>query len=240
MGKTTLTLNLAAALAERGLRTLVVDLDPQGYATTGAGLLAEYDRTGETLASQLLGDSPGFAQEIIRPTEDGFDVLPSNLDMFTVEARLTSQRGRESRLLQLLTPLAPSYDYVLIDCPASLGPLTDNAIVAAGEVLVPMLPDGLSLRAFELLLDQIDSIRHALNVGVNVIGLVINQYADTNAAQRVDADLELLGVPVLARIRKRVAATNSWEKGRSVLATDPTGHIAEVVRELAKTIVETA
>lgn len=237
VGKTTLTLNLAAALVELGLRTLVVDMDPQGYATAGAGLTEEYDRAGVTLASEILGESSDGARSLVCQADDGFSVLPSNIDMFTVESRLTAARAREMRLKNLLAPLAEDFDFVLIDCPASLGALTDNAIVAAGEVVAPILPDGLSLRALELLLDQIDSIRAQLAVDVVLVGLVVNQYTDTNAARRVDADLEELPVKVLARIRKRVSATNSWEKGLSVFKTDPAGHIASVMRELASELV---
>jgi chromosome partitioning protein len=240
VGKTTLTLNLAAALVELGLRTLLVDIDPQGYATAGSGHLDEYDRSGVTLSSLLLGDvPPSGVTAIIKPTEDGYDLLPSNLDMFTTEQGLVTQRGREDRLRRILAEVGERYDFALIDCPASLGPLTDNAIVAAGEVIVPMLPDGLSLRALELLLDQIDSIRVSLGVEVRLLGVVLNQYTDTLAARRVDEDLAALpDLTILARIRKRVSTTNSWEAGRSVLSTDPKGHVAEAVRELAKSLAE--
>jgi chromosome partitioning protein len=238
VGKTTLTLNLGAAFAERGLRTLVVDLDPQGYTTAGCGQIGEYDREGPSLAGALMGELDATEiKSLVRRTLDGYDLLPSNLDMFTIEARLTGQRGREFRLRQVLATFEDEYDFVLIDCPASLGPLTDNAIVAVGEIIVPMLPDGLSIRALELLLDQIDSIRGALGVEVTIAGLVINKYDDTLAAARVDEDLKTIPVPVLARIRKRVAATNSWEAGRSVLTTDPTGHITVAVRELASVLM---
>jgi chromosome partitioning protein len=239
VGKTTLTLNLCSALAELGLKVLLVDIDPQGYATAGSGHLAEYDRAGVTFASALLADvakvNPESVASIIRATDDGYDLLPSNLDMFKAEQLLGTQRGREYRLSQIIEALNGRYDFVLIDCPPSLGALTDNAIVAAGEVIVPMLPDGLSIRALELLLDQIESIRMQLGVNVHLAGVVLNQYTDTLAAKRVDEDLASLPeIKVLARIRKRVSTTNSWEAGRSVLSTDPKGHVAESVRSIAK------
>jgi chromosome partitioning protein len=234
VGKTTLTLNLCAALAELGLRVLLVDEDPQGYATAGSGHL--YDREGVTFASFLLGDiPPEGVTAIIKTTKDGYDLLPSNLDMFTSEQLLSAQRGREYRLSQILEAIDKNYDFALIDCPPSLGVLTDNAIVAARRVIVPMLPDGLSIRALELLLDQIESIRSQLGVEVALSGVVLNQYSDTLAAKRVDQDLAALPeIRVLARIRKRVSTTNSWEAGRSVLSTDPKGHVAESVRDIAK------
>jgi chromosome partitioning protein len=236
VGKTTLTLNLCAALAELGLRVLLVDEDPQGYATAGSGHLEDYDREGVTFASFLLGDiPPEGVTAIIKTTKDGYDLLPSNLDMFTSEQLLSAQRGREYRLSQILEAIDKNYDFALIDCPPSLGVLTDNAIVAARRVIVPMLPDGLSIRALELLLDQIESIRSQLGVEVALSGVVLNQYSDTLAAKRVDQDLAALPeIRVLARIRKRVSTTNSWEAGRSVLSTDPKGHVAESVRDIAK------
>lgn len=239
VGKTTITLNLAAALAQLDLRVLVIDLDPQGYATTGLGFAKLYDADETSLAHVLTGTQIEPLGDLIVKTEEGFDLLPSNLAMFTVEPQLVAARAREFRLRDLIVGLEDVYDVLLIDCPPSMGVLTDNAIVAAGHVLVPMLPDGLSIRALELLLDQIDSITRELHVDVEFDGLILNQWNNTKAARRVDADLAHLPVSVLGRIPRRIAATNSWEEGRSVVASDPSSSLVEVIRNIAMQIAPT-
>jgi chromosome partitioning protein len=239
VGKTTVTLNLAAALAALDLRVLVVDLDPQGYATYGCGAGGRYESEGPNLASALLGEQITPLSDLAVRTADGFDILPSHLEMLVADPRLYAMRGREHRLSGILE-FATAWDYCLIDCPASLGVLTDNAIVAAGEVLVPLKPDGLSLRALELLMDQIESIRTGLRTRADVIGLVINMWDDTLTAQRVLADLAAgVPVPILGTIRRRVALSEAWEDGRSVLSTQPLHHAAVAYRELAEAVVET-
>lgn len=236
VGKTTITLNVAAALSQLGLRTLVVDLDPQGYATTGLGRAELYEAEGTSLATALTGSQLESLGDLIVSTTEGFDLLPSHLSMFTVEQELISARAREFRLQDLFVGLEDVYDMVLIDCPPSMGVLTDNAIVAAGRVLVPMLPDGLSIRALELLLDQVDSIKRHLRVDVEFEGLVLNQWTNTNAAKRVANDLAGLPVRVLGRIPRRIAATNSWEEGRSVVTFDPSNPLVAVIRDIALAI----
>lgn len=117
--------------------------------------------------------------------------------------------------------------------PPSLGVLTDNAVVAAREVLIPIKPEGKSFRAIELLYDQLTSIRAGLGIDVHIIGIVVNAHDDTRVARRVDTDLARLPVQVLARIRKRTAVDEAWERHQSVLDYEPAGHSAEVFRQLA-------
>src|SRR5919205_4456970 len=173
VGKTTITINLGAALAELGFRTLLVDLDPQGHLTEGLGL--PEPEGVETLAALLLGRTTVPIQTLTVTHECGVAVIPASINLFLTERDLVHLRGREYRLMRVFEPLEDKYDYTLIDCPPTLGQLTDNALVAARKALVPIQPDDTSLRALEMLLDQVHSIREGLGLMVDIVGLVVNQ-----------------------------------------------------------------
>ena len=236
VGKTFISTHLAVALAETGKRVLLVDLDPQGHATGGLGLEDYYDdaQSEATLANALLAEWTGDASELVYAKVEGVDVIPSTVEQLLVEPRMAAMRGREYRLKQIISQL--DYDWIVVDCPPGFGALTDNAIVATGNVLVVLQPHGSSLRALELLLDQLSSIRSGLGVEVNVPGVVVNYYEDTKAAERVDGVLNEVGLPVLCRVRKRVAVVDAWEEGRTLIKKDPSGHVAVAIRKLAATL----
>ena len=235
VGKTTITINLGAALAEMGFRTLLVDLDPQGHLTEGLGLTEP--EGVETLAALLLGRTTVPIQTLTVTHECGVAVIPASINLFLTERDLVHLRGREYRLMRVFEPLAEQYDYTLIDCPPTLGQLTDNALVAARKALVPIQPEDTSLRALEMLLDQIYSIREGLGLTVEIVGLVVNQADDTLVTRRT---LETLGravpVPILATIRRRVRLKEAWAAGKPVTMTAPTGDAAEAFRTLAQAL----
>src|SRR5919199_306288 len=235
VGKTTITINLGAALAERGVRTLLVDLDPQGHLTEGLGL--SEPEGDETLAAAILGRTSIPIKTLTVTHGCGVDIIPASLDLFLTERDLVHLRGREYRLMRVFEPLEDKYDYTLIDCPPTLGQLTDNALVAARKALVPIQPEDTSLRALEMLLDQIYSIREGLGLTVEIVGLVVNQADDTLVTRRT---LETLGravpVPILASIRRRVRLKEAWAKGKPVTMTEPQGDAAEAFRTLAQAL----
>jgi len=238
VGKTTTTINTGAALAELGHRVLLVDLDPQGALTEGLG--AE-PAVGETsLSAALLEDAAPPLSGIVRECAPNLHVLPTDDGMFLVESKLVSLRGRERRLARALEPLSSSYDVILIDCPPSLGGLTDNALVASGEALVPMQLEDTSVKALEILLDQIDSLRLALEHRVRIVGLVANLVEDNNVSKRVLAALEQLPIPIVASIRKRTKLREAWADGRSILALDARSDTADAYRALAQALIATA
>jgi chromosome partitioning protein len=240
VGKTTVAINLAAGLAELGERVLLVDLDPQGDATTGLGFEERYEAEVPSLLAALTGRLPaGTAVRDLVVTAPPLDLLPSNLDLALAERLLLTEHGREHLLARrVLAGFSGRYDWCLVDCPPSLGVLTDNAIVAAGEVLVVIKPEGKSLRALGLLLDQIASLRQGLDVSAEIVGVVIAAHDDTRVAKRVDDDLAALPVPVLGRIRKRVAVDEAWERHQTVLEYEPDGYTAVAFRELASRVVK--
>ena len=240
VGKTATTVNLGAALVERGRRVLVVDLDPQGHATEGLGMAqAQLPRTlGAVLTAQA-----EVGRDLVVERAGGLALVASSLDHFLTEQRLVALPGREMRLKRALTVLGAGFDYVLIDCPPTLGALTDNALVAAAGdgsgVLVPMESDPSSVHAAGILLDQLDSLREALTIEVTILGLVLTKVDDTVVSKRVLAGLaESVPVPVLAQFRRRVKVREAWDSGRTVLEYDPQGDTAEGFRALAAAVEE--
>jgi chromosome partitioning protein len=248
VGKTTVTVALAAAAAAAGARVLVIDADPQGHATIALGREALYSGEKPNLATVLIGESPGVGlAELIDlqvwqpPTANGglaggrVDLLPACPLMFVVDLRLAGERGREFRLARLLgsSGLAAHYDLCLIDCPPSLGLLTDNALIASREVLIVVGADPASEHGLELLVSQIRSLRDALDVEVAITGLVVNRTEATRVSRDSVTGFAELGLPVLATIPKRVRFQEAWKRRVPYQALEPTGEVAEAFAALA-------
>ncbi len=169
VGKTTTAVNLSSALARAGKRVLLVDLDPQGNATTGCGV----DKLALTRSSYdvLLEDQP-MRDALRRSAGDEFDLLPTNTDLTAAEVSLMNHPMRERRLSRALEPLLADYDYVFIDCPPSLSMLTINALVASDGVLVPLQTEYYALEGLTGLLATIDKIRELYNPGLRLEGIL--------------------------------------------------------------------
>ncbi len=173
MGKTTTAVNLAAGLALAEHPTLLVDLDPQGNATTGLGV----QKAGlyPTIYHVLLGGEP--AEKAVRETVlTRLRILPSDIDLVGAEIELVSIEQREYRLRAALESIAESYDYVIIDCPPSLGLLTLNALVAAHRVLVPLQCEFYALEGLTQLLKTVKLVRERLNPGLGFEGIVLTMF----------------------------------------------------------------
>ena len=170
VGKTTTTINLAAALAEYGRRVLVVDFDPQGAASVGLGVNPHgLDDTVYT----LLMDRNAQLAEIVRPTVvEGLDVLPANIDLSAAEVQLVGEVARESVLSRALRPAEADYDVILVDCQPSLGLLTVNALTAAHGVLIPLECEFFALRGVALLIETVEKVRDRLNPRLHIDGIV--------------------------------------------------------------------
>jgi chromosome partitioning protein len=155
--------------------------------------------------------------------------------MFVVDLRLAGERGREFRLARLLgsSGLAAHYDLCLIDCPPSLGLLTDNALIASREVLIVVGADPASEHGLDLLISQIRSLRDALDVEVAITGLVVNRTEATRVSRDSVAGFAQLGLPVLAAIPKRVRFQEAWKRRVPFQALEPTGDVAEAFTALA-------
>lgn len=187
VGKTTTAVNLAACLAANDRRVLLIDLDPQGNATTGSGVNKE--ELELTTCEVLLGDAR--AMDAIRPVEDGgYAVLPANSDLTAAEVRLMQEIGRELKLRQALEPVVGMFDYVLVDCPPSINMLTLNALTAANGVLIPIQCEYYALEGLSSLLETVRQIRNSVNPGIAIEGLLRTMFDPRNRlANEVSAQL---------------------------------------------------
>jgi chromosome partitioning protein len=173
VGKTTTAINLAASVASRGYRVLLVDFDPQGNASSGVGY--SRDRVELTIYDALVGDVS--IEDAIRPTEiTTLFVVPANTELVGAEIELISAERRERVLADALAPVADQYDYIVIDCPPSLGLLTLNALVAADGVVIPMQAEYFALEGLSALSATIDKVRAAYNPGLTIDGVLFTMY----------------------------------------------------------------
>ena len=173
VGKTTSTVNLAFALASRGARMLVVDIDPQGNATSSFGV--DKQDLDATLYDALVGDSDP-AETVIAAVRERIDLLPATPTLAAAEVELVDQAHREHRLAETLAPLRERYDIVLIDSPPSLGLLTVNALTAADGVVIPVQCEYLALEGVSQVLSTIDLIRRGLNTDLELLGVLMTMY----------------------------------------------------------------
>ncbi len=223
VGKTTLTTNLGAAFASRGAKVLMIDFDPQGHMTTGIGKRDIYDTRKDTFFQVLTGKDLSAVNDVIRQHEsEGFDFIPANADLFLAERELDRARNREYKLRNILETIVTPYDWILIDCPPDLGALTDNAINAARNVIVPVQAEGTSTWALELLLDQIETIERELRIQVDILAIIPNLVQTSTMGREILAELRR-DVPGVApfEMPKRVILGEAWRAGRSIYAYDP-------------------
>lgn len=188
VGKTTTSVNLAAALARAGQRTLLVDLDPQGNATMGSGI--DKRALTRTVYHVLLGLGEA-AKCRLRAERGGYDLLPANRELAGAEVELVDLGNREGRLKAALAPLHDEYDFIFIDCPPSLSLLTLNGLVAARSVLIPMQCEYYALEGLSDLVGTVKRVRANLNPELEIAGLIRTMYDARNTlAQQVSAQLE--------------------------------------------------
>ena len=186
VGKTTTAVNLCACLAERGKKTLLVDADPQGNASSGSGVQAG----DKSLYEVLLGIATAENCVTASDTEN-MSVLPSDIRLAAAEVELVSLERREYRMRAALRPLAEAYDYIIIDCPPSLGLLTVNALTAANSVLIPIQCEYYALEGVRSLMDTISRVKRGLNPALDVEGVLLTMFdGRTNLSLQVVAQVK--------------------------------------------------
>jgi chromosome partitioning protein len=235
VAKTTTTLNLGVAFAEKGHKVLLIDLDPQGNLTMSQGL--NPDTIEQSMFDVLVHRLP--IEQVIETRE--VDIAVSSIDLAGADMALASQIGRERALEKALATVKGRYDYILIDTPPSLGLLTINAFVVADGVIVPVQTEYLSLRGLVQLENTLTMVRENLNPRVEIVGIVPTMY-DKRLTHSREADeilREEFGDLVYhTRIRKTVRFAEAPVKGSSVLAYDPDGEAANMYRDLAREVLD--
>jgi len=219
VGKTTTAVNLAAALARTPKCVLLIDLDPQGNATMGSGI--DKREIDMSTTNVLLGEAD--ARSTIVRSEDGFDLLPCNIDLTAAEIQLMDLPNREQRLKQALEPVRDDYDFVLIDCPPSLSLLTLNALTVADSVLVPMQCEYYALEGLSSLLSTIDALKGRLNPNLEIEGVLRTMYdVRNNLANAVSAELTNHFGDVVFRtiVPRNVRLAEAPSHGQSILGYD--------------------
>jgi chromosome partitioning protein len=266
VGKTTTAVNLGAALKEIGRQVLVVDLDPQGNATLHCGF--NPDKQSKTVWSafsaslrmngvgvtsredtdlidfdiglELGGESrPSLEECIISAGEDGFDLVPSNLELSQADADLMSAINRERRLHRLLEPIRDRYDFILIDCPPYLGLLTINALATADYAIVPLQATYLAMKGVNTLFRTIALVQRDLNYGLRVRGVLLTMvdHRTVHSQQVVDVARNTISqkIPVFeVEIPQNVDLADAAAAGKSVLLYAPRSRGALAYRKLAE------
>jgi chromosome partitioning protein len=235
VGKTTTAVNLGAALAEEGRRVLVVDVDPQANASSALGREAAPGRDSYEV---LLGDLTAAAA-ILDTTAAGVLLLPASRDLAGAEIELVAVEGREQRLRGALAEVRDRFDYVLIDCPPSLGLLTVNALTAADEVIVPVQCEYLALEGLGHLARTLELVRQRLNPALRLRGLVMTMFdARTNLAAEVVAEVRRHFAQTYRTVIPRsVRLSEAPSHGRSILEYDPSSSGARAYRSLADEVI---
>jgi len=220
VGKTTTTINLATALAACDKRVLIVDMDPQGNASTGLGLGQE---ERQVTSYDVLVDGTSVGAAAIATAVPGMAILPASLDLSGAEIELVDEPRREYRLAEALAAATSSYEFILIDCPPSLNLLTLNALVAADAVLVPLQCEFYALEGLTHLLQTIDQVKRVFNPRLAIQGVVLTMYDKrNNLCELVAADVRgHFGDKVYATVIPRnVKVSEAPSHGKPVLLYD--------------------
>jgi chromosome partitioning protein len=237
VGKSTTAINLGAALGEMGKQVLLVDLDPQGNCSSGLGV--EKSLIQQCIYDVLLNDVP-LEEVIIPDIAEGLDIAPATINLAGAEVELVSEMARENRLKDAVGSMRGKYDFILIDCPPSLGLLTVNALVAADKLLIPIQCEFYALEGVTKLLESMKRVKSRLNPTLDIYGILLTMYDSrtTLSKQVVDEVREYFGRLVFTTpIPRTVKLSEAPSFGQPITQYDPKGRGALSYIELAKEVI---
>jgi chromosome partitioning protein len=238
VGKTTTAVNLAAGLAEAGKFVLLVDLDPQGNATSGLGLKAEENDRG--LYHAVMGQDR-LHDVIYNTAHAGLRVVPATPDLAGANVELVTVEGRESKLSDILSEIKHAYDYIIIDCPPSLGILTLNGLVAADHILIPVQAEYFALEGLGQLLKTIDLVRDNIKPSLNVMGAILTMFDNRNRlSEEVLQELYKYFPNTIFRsvIPRTVRLAEAPSYGKSIFHYEPSGKAAKAYERLTREVLD--
>ena len=237
VGKTTTSVNLSAAFAEMGKKVLLIDCDPQGNATSGLGI--EKDGLELSIYDALINDTP--MEEIILQTQFGLDMVPSVMDLAGAEVELVNLDDKQYRLKKAVELIKDKYDYILIDCPPSLGHVTLNALTAADSVLLPLQCEFYALEGLSQLLSTVQLVQEQLNGDLRIEGLVLSRYdSRTNLAEQVVEEVKthFPDMVYATKIPRNVRLSEAPSFGKPIFAYASSSKGAQAYMSLAEEVIE--
>ncbi len=239
VGKSTTAVNLSACLGEKGYKTLLVDLDPQGNSSSGIG----FDKTTCELSTYdcLLNDEVKTEEVIVKPEVKNVWLAPATIDLAGAEAELVQVIARESRLKEALEEINGVFDFVIVDCPPSLGLLTVNALTGSDKLIIPIQCEFYALEGLSKILDSMNMVKKRLNPTLDIYGVVITMFDKrTSLAKQVSEEVaKFFGDKVFkTKIPRTVRLSEAPGYGQPITEYDPKGKGAESYRSLAKEVIK--
>ena len=240
VGKTTTSVNLSAYLAQKGKKVLIIDLDPQGNATSGYGL----DKTElESSVYDVLVNEIPISDAIRKEQRENLDICPTNINLAGAEVELVSAMSRETILKRSVDEIRDSYDYILIDCPPSLGLLTINALAASTGIIVPIQGEYYALEGLTQLIDTVNLVKKHLNPKIGIFGVIITMFDGRTQLTRqvTDEVKKYFGDKVFDTVIPRnIRLAEAPSFGKTIAEYDPKSRGGRAYSELAEEVIARA
>lgn len=237
VGKSTSAVNISSYLGQSGFRTLLIDLDPQSNATSGLGIYPE-DIKKSSYDAIINFEVP--AKTVLKTNYENLDIMPSSEKLSGAEVELVSNFKREYRLKDIIDQISNEYDYILIDCSPALGLLTVNALTASGEVLIPLQCEYYALEGIARLLKTVDLVKHNLNKGLEISGVVLTMYTRTRLSDQAVKEIRKYfpGKVFKTIIPRNVRLAEAPSFGKPILSYDPGCRGARAYESLTKELID--
>ena len=237
VGKSTSAVNVSAYLGQNGFKTLLIDMDPQSNATSGLGIYPE-DIKKSSYDAIINFEVP--AKTVLKTNYENLDIMPSSEKLSGAEVELVSNFKREYRLKDIIDQISNEYDYILIDCSPALGLLTVNALTASGEVLIPLQCEYYALEGIARLLKTVDLVKHNLNKGLEISGVVLTMYTRTRLSDQAVKEIRKYfpGKVFKTIIPRNVRLAEAQSFGKPILSYDPGCRGARAYESLTKELID--